>query len=400
MSLSGRKIFWLLLIVITLSACKQEPMIKLSKENQMKIEKKQAENKETQLDQINNKKANTSDQVVIDPNSWIKEGEDVNYNLENFLPYNANQVKILSNGKTSYVEYMDQTNQQMQVRETLADEKNIELYRWNTEVIELYGKFEKEHRFTNYLKNSIEANQLEKGLIILQSPLKVGTEWLYDGNIPSKIVGLYKEVNIGDQIYQEVIEVVTQFEEGERHQLFAANKGIIAQWQENKEEYYLAESITDNVMLVSKMDWYMPQSSTEEPFIQKETVDFAWQTNDTLATAFQRFYYDNQWITPEIQVVDIYESNGIAHLNFSSGVVASLNRHPAGEKAVAIAMMVNIADYYSVNQVSLEVFGNGMLLNAISYPPNGIHQIDPKWVKQEDSSNTQTPLSSEELTLE
>ncbi|MGF3226841.1 hypothetical protein [Facklamia sp. P12932] len=400
MSLSGRKIFWLLLIVITLSACKQEPMIKLSKENQMKIEKKQAENKETQLDQINNKKANTSDQVVIDPNSWIKEGEDVNYNLENFLPYNANQVKILSNGKTSYVEYMDQTSQQMQVRETLADEKNIELYRWNTEVIELYGKFEKERRFTNYLKNSIEANQLEKGLIILQSPLKVGTEWLYDGNIPSKIVGLYKEVNIGDQIYQEVIEVVTQFEEGERHQLFAANKGIIAQWQENKEEYYLAESITDNVMLVSKMDWYMPQSSTEEPFIQKETVDFAWQTNDTLATAFQRFYYDKQWITPEIQVVDIYESNGIAHLNFSSGVVASLNRHPAGEKAVAIAMMVNIADYYSVNQVSLEVFGNGMLLNAISYPPNGIHQIDPKWVKQEDSSNTQTPLSSEELTLE
>ncbi|MCR8969841.1 hypothetical protein [Facklamia sp. 7083-14-GEN3] len=400
MSLSGRKIFWLLLIVITLSACKQEPMIKLSKENQMKIEKKQAENKETQLEQKNNQKANTSDQVVLDSNSWIKEAEDVNYRIEKFLPINANQVKIFSNGKTSYVDYMDQTSQQMQVRETLGAEKTIELYRWNTEVIELYGKIEKNNRFTNYLKNSMEANELEKSLIILQSPLKVGTEWLYDGNIPSHIVGLYKEVNIGDQIYQEVIEVVTKFEEGDRHQLIAANKGIIAQWQENKEDYFLAESITDNVMLVSKKEWYMPQSSTEEPLIQKEIVDFAWQTNDTLASAFQRFYYDNQWITPEIQVVDIYESNGIAHLNFSSGVVASLNQHPAGEKAVAIAMMVNIADYYSVNQVRLEVFGNGMLLNTIPYPPNGIHQIDSNWIEQEDNSIDETPMSSEELTLE
>lgn len=94
--------------------------------------------------------------------------------------------------------------------------------------------------------------------------------------------------------------------------------------------------------------------------------------------------------------------DGIGVVNFTSGVVATLNEHPAGEQAVIASIVTTVADFLQVDSVRLEVQGNGMLPATIEYPEGGIYSVNPAWLTASGSpteENEEESINSESLSV-
>ena len=376
-------------------------MIKLSEENQIKIEKKQITSKEE--NETSSQDSNEEKEAVneIDKTNWTKAAPETEYNMEAYLPFKIYQERAYSDGLKTYVDYYDDYAKQIQVNFQKGEESVINLYRWNAFTIQHYGQIKQGKKHFNYLKDGISENKMPTSRTILSGPLKVGTSWVDEDQVESEIVALYDQAKIQNQDYKNVVEVVCKEKEADQYFLFAADYGIIGSWKQangQAQEVQIIQSTLDRVMWLDSISVYLPQTTNNEgPLVQKEKVEFAWQTNDSLASAFQRFCYDQQWIQQDIQVLDLYEADGLAHVNFSPGVVASMGQHPAGEKAVLASIITNVANYFGVKQVRMEVQGNGMLASSVPYPPNGVHQVDPTWFEQSQSSTVEEIQSTIEL---
>ncbi|MBG9981298.1 GerMN domain-containing protein [Facklamia sp. DSM 111018] len=394
-------------VIFILVGCSREPMIQLSEENRIKIESKIAEkttteekiessietqpNESTKETQASPNKENPN--ITIDTSKWEQAAEGTEYSIMDFIPFRANQIKKFSDDMISYVDHYDESSGQMQVRQIKDNKTMSSLYQWDGNQIKQFASFQPENVLRNYLDSEQYDNTLSQPLVLLAAPIVTGNRWTYDGQNQSEITAIYENVEIDNKQFSQVVEVTTDTNDKQVHQLYAKDYGLIATWDEqNKLSSYLKEYSTD-VMLVYNIDIYVPVENENGSLIEKQVVPFSWQTDDTLASALKRLFQEQKWIGQEIDILDISKEEDIGEVDFTSGVVADLNKHPAGEQAVIAALVSTTAEFLKVDKVRLEVYGNGMLPATIDYPPNGIYTIDPTWLNQTNS----TP-STEEIT--
>ena len=107
----------------------------------------------------------------------------------------------------------------------------------------------------------------------------------------------------------------------------------------------------------------------------------AWQTNGSLATSLTKLFQDQQWIGPEIQVNAVTIEDDYVQVDFSSGVVATLNAHPSGEQAVLAAIIANISQWTQRDKVKITVNNYIMTPATLQFPPQGIYDNNLQWQK-------------------
>lgn len=393
------KFKWLLIgVFILLSGCSSEPMIQLSEENQAKLEEKRAQSSEVS----NNVDADTISETAqtesildvpetvtlaeLDPSSWTQLPEGTTLELSNYLPYVAYQLKQFSNESgsyTTYVDFFDESNRVMQVREIVGATNYVNIYEWSEQAIQLTARHENIALFENLTQDV--SSTPDANLTLLSAPVAVGTTWSYDGTHTSQIVGLYESLTLGEQQYTEVVEVSTPFEAYDLRQYYASGDGLIlTRYVDNAEvstgeQFWQVTGNSHQVMMILNRDVAQPQTEGEY-LLSLEKVPFAYQTNDSLARAFQRLFTDLGWITDDIVVNSLtVDEAGVANLDFSAGVVAAFNQHPSTETSIIPAIVTTVGHYFDVTQVRLTVNTVGLLPDTLAYPENGIYQVDASW---------------------
>ncbi|MGO4939268.1 GerMN domain-containing protein [Fundicoccus sp. Sow4_D5] len=391
---------WLLIsLFILLSGCSSEPMIKLSEENQAKLEEKrqqsqvrvdephteaspsQSQQEETVAD-VNQSMAST-----IDPSSWTRLPDETVLDLSNFLPFYPYQLKQFNNVTgmyTTYVDYFDEANRVMQVREIVGADTFVSAYRWDETQIQMTLRQENIALFENMLETGQQT--ADNVMTLLSAPLTVGTTWSYDGTHQSEILGLYEEVTLGELTFTQVIETSTQFEDYDLRQYYAAEDGLIgtryvtSTEATEAEDFWQITSKAHQVMMIVNQSIAQPQTD-ENSLLALEKVSFAFQTNDTMARAFQRLFTEQGWITDDIVINSIsVDETGIATIDFSSGVVSAFNQHHSKEAGVIPAIVTTIGQFLDVTQVRLTVNNNGLLPDTLPYPPKGVYEVDASWL--------------------
>lgn len=393
------KFKWLLIgVFILLSGCSSEPMIQLSEENQAKLEEKRAQSSEVS----HNVDADTISETAqtesildvpetvtlaeLDPSSWTQLPEGTTLELSNYLPYVAYQLKQFSNESgsyTTYVDFFDESNRVMQVREIVGATNYVNIYEWSEQAIQLTARHENIALFENLTQDV--SSTPDANLTLLSAPVAVGTTWSYDGTHTSQIVGLYESLTLGEQQYTEVVEVSTPFEAYDLRQYYASGDGLIlTRYVDNVEvstgeQFWQVTGNSHQVMMILNRDVAQPQTEGEY-LLSLEKVPFAYQTNDSLARAFQRLFTDLGWITDDIVVNSLtVDEAGVANLDFSAGVVAAFNQHPSTETSIIPAIVATVGHYFNVTQVRLTVNTVGLLPDTLAYPENGIYQVDASW---------------------
>lgn len=393
------KFKWLLIgVFILLSGCSSEPMIQLSEENQAKLEEKRAQSSEVS----HNVDADTISETAqtesildvpetvtlaeLDPSSWTQLPEGTTLELSNYLPYVAYQLKQFSNESgsyTTYVDFFDESNRVMQVREIVGATNYVNIYEWSEQAIQLTARHENIALFENLTQDV--SSTPDANLTLLSAPVAVGTTWSYDGTHTSQIVGLYESLTLGEQQYTEVVEVSTPFEAYDLRQYYASGDGLIlTRYVDNAEvstgeQFWQVTGNSHQVMMILNRDVAQPQTEGEY-LLSLEKVPFAYQTNDSLARAFQRLFTDLGWITDDIVVNSLtVDEAGVANLDFSAGVVAAFNQHPSTETSIIPAIVTTVGHYFDVTQVRLTVNTVGLLPDTLAYPENGIYQVDASW---------------------
>lgn len=393
------KFKWLLIgVFILLSGCSSEPMIQLSEENQAKLEEKRAQSSEVS----HNVDADTISETAqtesildvpetvtlaeLDPSSWTQLPEGTTLELSNYLPYVAYQLKQFSNESgsyTTYVDFFDENKRVMQVREIVGATNYVNIYEWSEQAIQLTARHENIALFENLTQDV--SSTPDANLTLLSAPVAVGTTWSYDGTHTSQIVGLYESLTLGEQQYTEVVEVSTPFEAYDLRQYYASGDGLIlTRYVDNAEvstgeQFWQVTGNSHQVMMILNRDVAQPQTEGEY-LLSLEKVPFAYQTNDSLARAFQRLFTDLGWITDDIVVNSLtVDEAGVANLDFSAGVVAAFNQHPSTETSIIPAIVTTVGHYFDVTQVRLTVNTVGLLPDTLAYPENGIYQVDASW---------------------
>ena len=217
-------------LIVILTGCANEPMIKISEENLASLEAKKSQVNGTDESVVSEEEtAEEPEQTAVaDTSQWSRLPDETVLELTDYLPYQANQMKQFKSSETNfttYVDYYDAALQMMQVREMIQGKTHIHVYRWYQNQIQLVLEEDNVQAFDNYLQTA--QNQTENVVTLLSGPLTVGTTWQYDAEHQSELIALYEEATIEEATYKNVVEVKTAFEGYQLHQYYAAGDGLV-----------------------------------------------------------------------------------------------------------------------------------------------------------------------------
>lgn len=418
------KLFILIGLLCLLSACKREPMIELSKENQIKIEtrkskEKTAELKNPEQDSENQQAAvqkeetqaqGTSESQNLALDQWQEAKEDTSFSLADFLPFKAFQSKFFKNDQgqtaTTYVEFYNEDMQEMQVRWMEQGKVTLKFYQWQEDAILAMGQSSEAKLLTSLLPVSPQVTGQEEGEIILQAPLMKGAKWQASNKHEREIYGLYDFIQLADKQYKDVVLVTYKEDKTSYFEAYAKGQGLVATWQQTQETPTgLGENVQwqdkaeNDVMLVIDIPGYRPKANGQgQGNLEETTIPFSFQTNETLDRALDRLFKEEKWIGQEITLMSVNKEEDLAVVDFTSGVVATINANPAGEQAVIAAMVANLGKLLDVKAVRFEVYGNGMLPATMDYPQDGLYSVDLKWFKSGELDGSALATESLDLT--
>lgn len=373
-----------------LTGCQQEPMIKFSAENQAKIEEKKQGNQSnesaaesaetnTQQDLADEAGAITSDQLEILPKEeWVLAERGTSYDIWAYAPYLSNQLKTFADPQqesTTYSNFATEDHRLTQVQKRMPNSTEQFIYEINEGRITEYP-LEQAGLYVNHLAD-FDRSQYSGGTVILAGPLEVGNKWQAKEGQEREITQLYESIQLEAGELNYVVEVSYYEEDTYIKEYYAQNQGLVAQWQSSGEDQpgIFSQLASDyrNVMLVYPVTVFQPDESTGEELTSTQ-VEFAWQTNGSIGTAFTDMLRTAGLIDDTVQVNDVsVEDGNIAVIDFTPGVVSVLNQHSASEQLVIQAIVDTVANFTQCEQVRLTVNGNGLLPNTIEYPTDGIY---------------------------
>ena len=371
--------------VLLLSACKQEPMIHISPDVQASIDKKAADRQGT----ANNSSADTSAGMTeisgeIDTSAWQKAPEATQYDISHYAPNGINQLKEFETSEGTqlvYTDYIDNNRQLWQIRTLLPNGRaNVSIYQLTKEGWQISWQALDSLDTTSHLDQVSHTNRIP----YLMAPIQVGTMWQDSQGSRSTITNLYQSAKIGDETYEDVIEVTTFRSDQEVHTYYAKDQGLIMSSQKaiNSGGENIALTLKSNqhqVSITQSINIAKP-SNQMNPILTKGTGKLTWQTNQNPGKTFTELFRKEGWINASVEVKDIKIDSQIATVDFTPGVVAAMNQHTARETAVLPAIVQTIADYYGVSQVKLTVGGLILSPDTLPIPANGIWEVNPSWL--------------------
>lgn len=375
----------LIFLLAVLAGCQREPMIRLSDENKAMVEsKRQALTGESQEDETVNEEEfetsleeTTQSQVSISWNKdqWTPVEGNPDLELMDYLPSPAYMIKDFYNGQqllTTYPMFIDEENQIMQVEHAQSNQSSLVFYNWGSIQIIKLGQIEGLNPYVNHIDS--QNNQLTDNELILESPLQIGETWERTPGIESEITAIYRQGKIGDIVYNNIIEVTSQFPEGDQIDYYAQGQGHIG--QTNPQNNWQVQGVYPESRINGQINFYLPIAVNGQEKLEANDVNFKWQTNQNPASSFQEILRELEIIDESIQVQDVRYDNDIVYFEFSPGVVAVLNSYDASEYGIIGALVVSLGEFYDSQQVRITVNGNGMLPQTVPYPTNGIYQVD------------------------
>lgn len=394
-----------------LMACQKESVIQLSEENQAKLTNKITVERNPALESlaeeseeiIESDLANSdeledeSSQTIGYPDlDQIEQTDALEAPLSAYLPYYPYQLKVFSNGSasfTSYVDYFDDSLASMQVQFIHDKQTDICLINWGDGSLQQAETFQDVTPLLNYM--TYAGNGQNVNFIHLMEPLQKGQSWQNPDGSQSEITAIYSQIILANQPYQEVIQV--EQKQGDQvilERFYAKDEGLIAYYDPISSDYWQITSNLRDVMLSQSIAVYQPVNEQDQ-LVREVQADLFWQTNFNLEASFQELFRNQSWISDEIVVQDISLDQETVYLDFSPGIVAVMNEHPAGENAVIASIVKTIGDYLNRDQVRLTVDGSGLLPTYIEYPAMGIYHTD---LRQFQINNPITDSANQEFT--
>lgn len=395
-----------------LAACQREPMIRLSEENQARLEASMTasrleasqavdEGTESEASEaLGSQEAGGSGQEGQAPESqdpapeitnrsvspedirahWKEADRGTVYNFDRYMPYGMNQIKTLALGDqqvTTYMTFGYQDLAKMQVQKRYPDRVVTEVFKRHQGQLRKTLSTESINPYDNILESSLSEGMSQ---VLLEAPLERGHSWEQEDRQLATITNLYEEVTLNGRVYDEVVEVLVELGR-DRIQLtyYAPDLGVIAQYEGPKAgggDFVQLVDHSEAVMIVHPIQVAVPDLSEPSEGLEWVAVDFAWQTNGSLAAAFEEVLRELGYLDETIQVNQVYlNENNVAVMDFTPGVVAVLNRHQASEATVIQGIVRTLGDFFSTDQVRLTVNGNGLLANTVPYPEGGIYTL-------------------------
>ncbi len=390
--------YLLMIAAVILVGCSSEPMIKLSEERQQEIDAKLAKQEENnQLNEENVQQESSSQQtesmtdvessnheilLVDDPSKNFEvAATGTSYHLWDFAPYLPNQIKQFNNGtqnSATYMNYSQNDIAQSQVQWRQLGQVVTQVFVMGEGQIQQITSTTNLNPYDNVLP-SIDTIQTSDTKVLLQEPLTVGTQWTDSSNQTSEITALYDVMETEAGTLTNIIEVTRSSDNSIQKDFYAQNQGFVGRWTseslEEPGEYWQLIADTREVMLTHPITLFVPDDSQAE-LVTKNEGTFAYQTNGSLAVAFEQMFREIGIIDDTIFVNDVYmDSQDVATIDFTPGVVTILNNYESSEEAVIRSIVYTLGDFFQTNKVRLTVNGNGLLPNSISYPDQGIYEI-------------------------
>ncbi|MBS4456329.1 GerMN domain-containing protein [Tuanshanicoccus lijuaniae] len=359
--------------ILLLCGCQKEPMIHLSEAKKSEINAKVNQEKEKTSNELATGVKTDFDSSTFTPYDESKTFDDISQ----FLIAQPNQRKKLSNQSSVFSLYMDYVDGGLgliQMREVNGDKVNNKYYSWNAQqMIQLAN--EKTSAFPMNHLNQVHENPITE-MVLLQAPLTKGTSWQAADGIEATITNLYKEIKLTQGTFHDVIEVTYHSADYEIHYYYAKNNGVVAIWQipaseSEKQQHWQVTDMQMNAKMTQAMPIYRPDESNKGQ-VTLDSIDMSWQTNDQVAMIYTRLFQTLGWISENITVNSVLLDNDVLMIDFSSGVVAAINQHPATEAGVIPAMVETLASHFGVKKVKLSVNGLGLLPDNLPYPDGGV----------------------------
>lgn len=401
------KYLYIIVFSIFLVGCSNEPMIRLSEENQAILESKrqasieEAKKRENELASIENEASvnestESSSQeeatssvaseesvedealTIIDPSTWTQAADGTVWELSHFVPYQINQIRQFSTSSSRLTTYVDFTNEGQtawQVREINQSQPKTHLIELQTNQITQVSLTESIRPFMNYLSTLTTQGQNQK--ILLQAPVTTETAWTNADGSTASITAMYDAIKINGQSYANVVEVTSADEK----RYYGENQGLLLVLTDA--DSIVLETLADNVQIVVPYTVWLPNEDTDATTLltQKE-VDINWQTNSTAGSIMTQFFRNQNWLNDSVSINSVSLMENTVTVDFTAGVVAAMNSHPTKEQGVIPAIVATMADLFSVENVVLTVNGNGLLPDVLPYPTGGSWQVDPSWMTQ------------------
>lgn len=114
--------------------------------------------------------------------------------------------------------------------------------------------------------------------------------------------------------------------------------------------------------------------------LQRESALLNRQTNETLAQAFTSLFREKGWLNDQVSIQELVLDNNVVTVDFTPGIVASVNAHANQEERLLPAIVQTLADYYQVQHVRLTVGGLILTPDRLAVPADGIWQVDAQWL--------------------
>lgn len=369
---------------LILSACQQEPMIKINPETQASIDKKVSDRQGANSVASSSQDATSSDSGAIDTSSWTVAPAGSQYEIGHYAPNNLNQLKTFQTADGTQVMYTDfaDTNRQLwQVRTLLPNGRaDVSVYQLTPEGWQISWQALDTLDTSSHLDQASHTNRIP----YLMAPLQVGTMWQDSQGSRSTITALYETATVGENTYQDVIEVTTFTADQEVHTYYAKDQGLILSRQKSissgGEDVRLTPVSNQQGVRINQTIGLVKPSNQMNPILTRGQGQLTWQTNQNPGTTFTELFRKEGWINTTVEVKDIKIEDQVAVVDFTPGVVAAMNQHTARETAVLPAIVQTVADYYGVTRVKLTVGGLILSPDTLPIPPNGIWEVNPAWL--------------------
>ena len=392
----------LTMLSLLLGACKKEPMIQISEENQAKIDAKlqgAKENKDKQdensgqgdtekaQDKENSKSMDSKeDQVKLSDlkKDWKQAKGDSQYDFDLYMPYQENTIKTFLEDQeetVTYVTYASDDHSQIQVEERSQGVNTRIIQRSQGQYVESYHS-QAVNPYVNRLNDALSLDS-QSSQVLLAAPIEKGTSWqVKESGETAEITALYDTALIDGQTYQNVVEVQSKSGQQVVYTYYGQDVGLLGRWRgsDSKQAGHWLEikNYSPEVMLVHDITMDLPKDDQGGSLLQKP-VPFAWQTNYSLGKAFQEIWRQEGLIDETVEVISIsVDASGLGIVDFTPGVVAVLNQYPASEEAIIQSLVQSVGHFLQVEEVRLTVNGNGLLPNSGNYPDGGVYPVTPR----------------------
>lgn len=372
--------------MLLLCSCQQEPMITVNEEIQASIERKVASQKAESAQKQNQQNQTETEDVVIDVSAWEKLPEKTELEISEYPPNQVNQTKIFDTQDGTviqYTDFTDDTDTLYQVRTMLPDGYYHEqVFRYTGESWQQVYQQEHTKNTLNVLNNWELMNSGNFDLLLL-APVTVGTSWQRQSGATASITALYKEATLNQHVYRNIVEVTSMEQDYEIRDYYAQNEGLILQQKTlinsgASSDYMQVKNNQHNVTLSQQVVISVPNKE-DKPLLKDFEVTLTWQTNQPIETTLTNMFREQKWLTSDVQINRILLIDNILYVDFSSGVVAAMNKHVAGEKAVLPAMVQTLSDYFGVDQIVFTVYESLLSPDILPFPEKGIWKVDPQW---------------------